>query len=138
MLRVRLDQLFDLVRALRAFENQRAIFLRKIAEDCEDFVEQLIDPLAARLRVCSHFAKHDYRAISVLVANEISSAVTITFFASKYVKRRMGETKSPCFFFVKIDIIFANVFRKRSLVFAQLRSDVFEAGERFHASQTVV
>src|SRR6266853_1379581 len=109
------NQLLDFARTLRAFENQRAIFLRKIAEDCEDFVEQLINRLAAGLRVCSHFAKHDYRAIAVLVANEISSAVTITFFAAKYVKRRMGETKSPCFFFVKIDIIFANVFRKRSL-----------------------
>src|SRR5207249_10633346 len=116
-------QLLDLARALSAFENKRAIFFREVAEDCEDFVEQLINRLAAGLRVCSHFAKHYHRAIAVLVANEISAAVTITFFAAKYVKRRMGETKSPCFFFAKIDIVFAHVFRKRPLVFAQLCSD---------------
>src|SRR5213080_976491 len=108
MPRVRFNQLLDLARALRAFENKRAILLRKIAEDCEDFVEQLINCLTAGLRVCSHFAKHDHRAIAVLVANEISAAVTITFFAAKYIKRRMGETKSPRFSFAKIDIVFTD------------------------------
>src|SRR5439155_20028221 len=96
------NQLLDLARALRAFENERAVFFREVAKDCEDFVEQLIDCLTAGLRVCSHFAKHDHRAIAILVANEISAAVTITFFAAKYIKRRMSETKSPCFFFAKI------------------------------------
>src|SRR5438046_5269099 len=105
MPRVGVNQLLDLTRALRAFENERAVFFREIAEDREDFVEQLINRLAAGLRVCSHFTKHDHRAIAVLVTNEISAAVTITFFAAKYIKRRMGETKSPCFFFAKIEIV---------------------------------
>src|SRR5438477_12001080 len=127
MPRVRFNQLLDLARALRAFENKRAILLRKIAEDCEGFVEQLINCLAAGLRVCSHFAKHDHRAIAVLVANEISSAVPVTFFPPKNVKRRMAETKLPCFFFAKIDIVWLYVFRELSLVFARFGPNVFDA-----------
>ena len=80
------NQLLDFARALRAFENKRAIFLRKIAEDCEDLVEQFINCLAAGLRVCSHFAKHDHRAIAVLVASKISSAVAVTFFTTENIK----------------------------------------------------
>src|SRR5213076_1698143 len=68
----------------------------------------------------------------------ISSAVTVTLFAAKNVKRRMSETKSPGLLFAKIDILSAHVFGKRLLVFAQLCSDVFETGQRFDAAQTVV
>src|SRR5438874_13499002 len=96
MPRIRFNQLLDLARALRAFENERAVLFCEVAKDCKDFVEQLINRLAAGLRVGSHFAKNDHRAIAVLVANEISAAVTITFFDAKYVKRTLIETNEPC------------------------------------------
>src|SRR5438046_6295931 len=115
MPRIRFNQLLDLACALRAFENKRAIFLCKIAEDREDFVEQLVNGSAARLRVCSHFAKHDNRAVTVLVSDEISAAVTVTLFAAKNVKRRTSEPKSPGFLFAKLNILLAHVFGKRVL-----------------------
>src|SRR6478672_10812971 len=35
-------------------------------------------------------------------------------------------------------IILSQVFRDHALIFAQLRADVFEAGERFDTAQTVI
>src|SRR5438046_10687334 len=99
MPRIRFNQLLDLARALRAFENKRAIFLCKIAGDREDFVEQLINCLASGLGVCSCFAKDDHRAITVLVADEISDAVTVPLFAATNVKRRVCVTKSQSYLF---------------------------------------
>src|SRR5207253_10372934 len=80
----------------------------------------------------------DRRALAVLVSDEINSAVPVTLLAAENVKRRMSEAKSPGFLFAKLDIILAHVFGKRPLVFAQLRSDVFETGQRFDAAQTVM
>ena len=48
--------------------------------------EQLIDGLPTRFGVSSHFTKHDYCAVAVLVASEVSAAVTVAFFATKNVK----------------------------------------------------
>src|SRR5205823_7821388 len=78
------------------------------------------------------------RAMTVLVADELSAALTVTLFAATIVKRSMSETKSLGFLFAEIDILLAHVFGKRLLVFAQLRSDVFETGQCFDAAQTVM
>ena len=50
----------------------------------------------------------------------------------------MSEAKPPGFLFAKVDIILAHVFGKCLFVFAQLRSNVFETGQRFDAAQTVM
>ena len=83
---VRLGQAHNFICAFRSFEDERSVFLRKIAERRKDFVEQLIHCLSARLRIGGYLAKHDHGAVAVLVANEVGAAVTVTFFTAENVK----------------------------------------------------
>src|SRR5205814_5632664 len=83
------------------------------------------------------FAKHDYGAVAVFIANEIRAAVTVTFFAAENVKRRVSKTKPPRLLFGEMGIILTQLFRDRALVLTQFFADVFKTGQRFDAAQTV-
>ena len=83
---IRLGEARNFVCAFCALEDERSVFLRKIAERREDLVEQFINCLPARFRIGGYFAKHDYGAVAILVANEICATVTITLFTTEDVK----------------------------------------------------
>jgi hypothetical protein len=76
----------NFVCAFCACEDERSVFLRKIAKRREDLVEQFIDCLPARLRIGGYFAKHGNGAVAILVANEIGATVTVTLFTAENVK----------------------------------------------------
>src|SRR4029077_12444042 len=107
---VRLGQPHNFVCAFCSFENKRTVFFRKVAERCEDLVEQLIDCLPARLCIRRYFAKHDYRAVAILIANKIGATVTVALSTAENVKRRVCETNPSRLLFVEIDITLSQLF----------------------------
>src|SRR5439155_24706731 len=85
-----------------------------------------------------YFAKQHYRAVAILVANEIGATVPITLFTAENVKRRVCETKPPRFLFREIDIILSQLFWDCPLVLPELCADVLKAGQRFDTAQTIM
>src|SRR5215469_16798479 len=91
-----------------------------------------------RFGISRYFAKHDYSAVAILIANEICPTITVTLFTAENVKRRVCEPKPPRFLFVEIGIILSQLFWNCPLVFTKLRADILESGQRFDTAQTVI
>ena len=95
-----------------------------------DVVEQIGDRATERFRVSGHFRKHQRRAIRILVAHRIRAEVAVAFLAAKNKKARILKSQQACLLFAERAVIALLLDRDRVFVFAKLRGDVLEAGER--------
>ena len=119
----------DFCCAVCAFHDDAFTEFFVVAELGVDVVEALQEAGALGGEVGVEFCEAEGCGVGVFIAHEVLGEVAVAFFAAEDEVFAVPEAEGACLFFCHAAVALAEVFRDGLFVFAEFRSDVFEACE---------